>query len=108
MHLNLNYEEAKIIMEQIYFFNQQFHQSEDQSNLNDFHELMRASKNRCQLMLLKHASHDILWIKKDLNSSNHEWLIGLHGMPPEYAFHIPLYVLQQGLSEEQLVAWNIR
>ena len=30
------------------------------------------------------------------------------GFPDEYARHIPLYILQQGLSEELLEAWNIK
>lgn len=100
--------EIEGLMESIHFFNEQFHQSENKEYLQSFHELMRANKNRCQLILLKFASPEHVWIRQDLNSPNQEWSLGLHGFPDEYARHIPLYVLQQGLSKEQLAAWNIQ
>ena len=77
-------------------------------HLKDFHALMRMSKNRCQLMLLKFASSELVWIRPDLNQLHQEWSLGLHGFPDEYARHIPLYILQQGLSEELLEAWDIK
>ena len=48
----MNKDEAVAMMQQIHFFNDQFHDSENQLHLKDFHALMRTSKNRCQLMLL--------------------------------------------------------
>ena len=101
-------EEIHCIMQQIHFFNDQFHASENQENLQSFHELMRVSKNRCQLMLLKFASSEDVWIYQDLNSPNQEWSLGVHGFPEEYARHIPLDVLQQSLSQAQLDAWKIQ
>ncbi len=100
--------DVEILMQQIWFFNQQFHESEDQEQQVDFHELMRASKNRCQLMLLKFASPEHIWIRQDLNSPNQEWSLGLYGDPESHACHIPLHVLQQGLSKQELMAWNIQ
>lgn len=104
----MDQQELIVIMHQIHFFNDQFHASEGQDELQDFHELMRASKNRCQLMLLKFASPDLVWIKKDESSPNQEWSLGVHGFPEEYARHIPLHVLQQSLSQAQLDAWKIQ
>lgn len=104
----MNKEEVIALMRTIHFFNDQFHRSENQPDLKDFYALMRASKNRCQLMLLKFASADLVWIKPDLTLTNQEWSLGLHGFPDEYARHIPLQVLQQGLSETQLAAWKIQ
>ena len=100
--------DVEVLMEQIWFFNRQFHESENQENLIDFHELMRESKNCCQLMLLKFASPDLVWIKCDLSQPNQEWSIGLHGLPETSACHIPMHVLQQGLSETLLNNWHIR
>lgn len=104
----MNKDEAVAMMQQIHFFNDQFHGSENQLHLKDFHALMRMSKNRCQLILLKFASPDLVWIRPDLNQLHQEWSLGLYGFPDEYARHIPLYILQQGLSEELLEAWNIK
>lgn len=100
--------EIEIIMHQIHFFNDHFHASENKEHLQSFHELMRASKNRYQLMLLKFTSPEHIWVRQDLNSPNQEWSLGVHGFPDEYARHIPLQVLQQGLSPAQLDAWNIK
>lgn len=99
--------EVHALMAQIEFFNEQFHSSEMQSNLKSFHALMRASKNRCQLMLLKFADADLVWIKQDLHSPNQEWLVGAYGLSLTAACHIPLHVLSEGLSEELLNYWNI-
>lgn len=100
--------EVEALLQQIHFFNDQFHASADQAHLQSFHELMRASKNRSQLMLLKFASPDLVWIKKDESSPNQEWSLGVYGFPDEYARHIPLHVLQQSLSPAQLAAWEIQ
>lgn len=106
--MDVDKQDATALMQQICFFNSQFHESENQPYLQEFHELMRASKNRCQLMLLKFCTSEIVWVKKDLTQPNHEWLVGVYGQPDEFACHIPWSVLQKGLSEEQLAAWNIR
>ncbi|MGV0885784.1 hypothetical protein HWI77_08595 [Acinetobacter venetianus] len=103
----MNKEDIETILQQIHFFNQQFHASENQSHLKDFHELMRASKNRCQLMLLKFASPDLVWVNKAQDTLGGEYLIGVKGLPDEWAAHIPRSTLQQHLSTEQLQAWKI-
>lgn len=100
-------EEAIYLLEQIHLLNTQFHESENYDVLKDYRELMRANKNRCQLMLLKFFSPDIVWIRKDFGQINQEWLIGVHGQPEYFASHIPLSVLQKGLSDMQLAAWDI-
>ncbi|TXJ08047.1 MAG: hypothetical protein E6Q25_06685, partial [Acinetobacter sp.] len=89
--LELNKADVEAIFQQIHFFNTQFHDSKDQPHLKDFHELMRASKDRCQLMLLKFASPEWVWVKKDVQHPNQEWSIGLVGLPDEAARHIPLH-----------------
>ena len=40
--------EVLAVFQQIQFFNKHFHASENQLNSNDFRELMRTSKDRCQ------------------------------------------------------------
>ena len=89
----------------IRFFNQQFHASEEQPQLKDFHELMRASKNRCQLMLLKFASPELVWVRPDPTSLGGEWLVG--SADGKVAHHIPFSTLQHSLSDELLTAWQI-
>lgn len=105
----MNKDELYTVLQQIHFFNQQFHASENQPHLKDFHELMRASKNRCQLILLKFTSPEskLVWIRPDPTSIGGEWLIGLVDLPDKDAAHIPLHTLQQGLSTELLTAWKI-
>ncbi|MCB1657733.1 MAG: hypothetical protein H6996_09465 [Moraxellaceae bacterium] len=100
-------EEALALMKQIHFFNTQFHACANKPHLKFFRDFMRSNKDRCQLMLLKFASADLVWVKKDLNHPNQEWSIGLHGLPDNLARHIPLSVLQQGLSYELLKTWQI-
>ena len=101
-------ENIEEILDQIHFFNNQFHDSENQPNLVGYHELMRSSKNRCQLMLLKFFSKEVVWIRKDFDQPNQEWLVGVYRQPEHCASHIPLSVLKKGLSDMQLAAWNIR
>lgn len=105
----MNKDELNNVLKQIHFFNQQFHASENQPHLKDFHELMRASKNRCQLMLLKFTSPEskLVWVRLDPKSTDREWLIGLFGLPDNDAAHIPLHTLQKGLSAELLTVWKI-
>lgn len=99
--------EVLAVFQQIQFFNKHFHASENQLNSNDFRELMRTSKDRCQLMLLKFASPEMVWVKLDPNSTNKEWSVGVYGLPDGSACHIPLHTLQQGLSDELLETWQI-
>ena len=103
----MNQEEVYAVFQQIHFFNTQFHDSKDQPHLKDFHELMRISKDRCQLMLLKFASPKLVWLKKDTDALGNEYLIGAVGLADTAAAHIPLHTLQDGLSKEQLRVWNI-
>jgi hypothetical protein len=104
----MNKQEANALMHQIHFFNAQFHNSENQPDLKDFHELMRISKDRCQLMLLKFASPDLIWVKKATDTLGGEYVIGMVNHTNETdGFHIPLSTLQQNLSTEQLQAWQI-
>lgn len=103
----MNKNEVVSLMQSIHFFNEQFHFSENIDYLSNYHELMRVSKNRSQLMLLKFATPELVWIKRDLNSLNQEWLLGMYDFSDNYAFHIPLHVLQKNLSEELLITWNI-
>lgn len=100
-------EDAIFLIEQIHLWNTQFHETQDIAYLKGFHELMRTNKNRCQLILLKYFSNDVVWVKKDFGQLQQEWLVGVHGQPEHYASHIPLAVLQAGLSEAQLAVWNI-
>lgn len=105
--LKLNRADVEAIFQQIHFFNNQFHESENQEQLKDFHELMRASKDRCQLMLLKFSSPEWVWVKKATDTLGGEYLIGAVDLSDEWAAHIPLHTLQQGLSDELLTAWKI-
>lgn len=99
--------EVEAIFQQIYFLNDQFHNSKDHPHLKDFHELMRTSKDRCQLMLLKFASPDLVWVKKAQDTLGGEYLIGMVDSHDKSAAHIPLHTLQQGLSTELLDFWKI-
>jgi hypothetical protein len=105
--LELNKADVEAIFQQIHFFNEQFHDSKNQEQLEYFHELMRASKDRCQLMLLKFASAELVWVKKAHDTLGGEYLIGAINLPDEWAAHIPLHTLQQGLSTELLDFWKI-
>lgn len=103
----LNRADVEAIFQQIHFFNQQFHASEELEHLKDFYELMRASKDRCQLMLLKFSSPEWVWVKKATDTLGGEYLIGAVGLSDEWAAHIPLHTLQHGLSSELLDFWKI-
>lgn len=93
------------LLDQIHFFNQKFHKE----GISDiFHELMRQSKNRCQLTLIKHSPADSVWLKKDESSGNQEWLVGVVGYSDTSATHIPYNVLKKHLTDEQLNFWNIK
>ena len=101
-------EQVKLLLQQIQFFNMHFHASENQPEQAAFHQLMRESKNRCQLWLLCVAEPNNIWLKEDVSSSNHEWLLGGVGLPEEMACHIPQKVLQEHLDEEEISFWNIK
>lgn len=100
-------EEVAWLLEQAIVFNQQWKTSQDQPALKAFSDLMRVSKDRCQLLVLKAASPEQLWVRVDTDSPNGEWLIGARALPTEAACHIPLQKLQQGLSEACLQQWSI-
>ena len=112
MGMNINRvdgdEQVKLLLQQIQFFNMHFHASENQPEQAAFHQLMRESKNRCQLWLLCVAEPNTIWLKQDVASPNQEWLLGGVGLPEEMACHIPQKVLQEHLDEEEISFWNIK
>ena len=103
----MDQKDVHALMRKVHFFNHQFHLSENKVELKAFHELMRQSKNRCQLMLLRFAKQDLVWVKPDISSSHGEWLIGAHGLDAMAACHIPRSILINQLDAQQLKYWNI-
>lgn len=100
-------EEIAWLLEQAILFNQLWKTSQDQPELKDFSGLMRSSKDRCQLLVLKAANPKQVWVRIDPDSPNGEWLVGALILPDGAACHIPLQKLQQGLSEACLQKWSI-
>ena len=99
------------LLKQAHFFNQQWKACHTVSDDDIFAELMRISKNRCQLQLLKFFSADSVWTQSDAAESMQVgesiWLVGGVSLPDSLACHIPLRILQAHLSAEQLAGWKI-
>ncbi len=103
--------EVQAALLQAQFFNQQWKGHQNIAGLEDFAELMRVSKNRCQLQILRFASSDLVSMRLDYVESTTVgeplWLVGGIGMPEGLACHIPLRILQQQLSSDQIAIWEI-
>lgn len=103
--------EVFTLLRQTNFFNQQWKNHQDVSGALEFAELMRVSKNRCQLQLLKFADPTVVWAKIDHDQSKEVgeliWLVGGVGQPEGLACHIPLRILQEQLSSDQLAIWQV-
>lgn len=105
MHEKLNEHEVNALLEQILFFNSNFHQSENNENLKAFNKLMRDSKDRCQLLLIKFSPPHLISVYRDLNSLGGEWIIS--SSTGKMGTHIPLDTLLNNLSNDLLKFWNI-
>lgn len=105
MKVEVNEEQVHALLKQILFFNHNFHESENNDALKDFHNLMRKSKDRCQLILIKFATPKLISFYPDKKSSGGEWLIG--SITGDMATHIPLDTLKRNLSNDLLEFWNI-
>jgi len=102
---------VKAILTQACFFNQQWKNQKTVPAADSFAELMRISKNRCQLQLLKFSTPDLVWTRLDAEESTRVgepiWLVGGVKLPDSLACHIPLRILHEQLSAEQLAGWKI-
>lgn len=103
----MNQDEVLFLLKQAWFFNQQWKACKDQQKLSNFAKLMRDSKDRCQLSLLKFSEPTVVWVRQDENSANHEWLVGGVNQPNGLACHIPLATLKASLPQDIQTLWKI-
>lgn len=103
--------EVAAILRQAQFFNQQWKNHQALTDFIAFSELMRVSKNHCQLQLLKFADPTVIWARLDhgesLQVGEPLWLVGAVDQADGLACHIPLRILQAHLTAEQCAAWQI-
>ena len=103
--------EVAAILVQTQFFNQQWKNHQDLSDASEFADLMRTSKNRCQLQLLKFFEPTVVWAKLDQRESERVgeplWLVGGVDQADGLACHIPLRALQAYLTAEERAIWHI-
>lgn len=103
--------EVQAALLQAQFFNQQWKNHQNIVGFENFAELMRVSKNRCQLQILRFASSDLVSMRFDHVESatvgEPLWLVGGIGMPEGLACHMPLRILQEQLSSDQLAIWQV-
>jgi hypothetical protein len=102
----LDIQEITWLIEQAIFFNHAWKDSQDDPVLVEYSHLMRISKDSCQLQLLKFASREQVWLRRDTDSAGQEWLIGARALPELMAAHCPDAVLKQ-LPQSRLDYWGI-
>lgn len=109
--MTIESKEVLAILVQTQFFNQQWKNHQDSSDDLAFTDLMRISKNRCQLQLLKFFDPTVVWVKLDQGESERIgeplWLVGGVEQADGLACHIPLRILQEHLTAEERAIWHI-